>query len=148
MIRIGIRGNPEFSEVLESINEALDPTIPLDQAAALLLHRMRARFLAQTAPGGWKWKRSRAAEIREQEGRGGDTLFDTGNLFRSIQLSIDPTDPMARIIGTDVKYAPFHQEGKGDMFRPFIGFNEEDQDIAFRVLARYVATTLQHGAQQ
>lgn len=103
------------------------------EATALILNRIRTRFLAQEAPDGVAWEPSYAAFLRSFTGRGGGTGFDTGNMFHSIQqFSISPLE---QSIATDVAYAKYFQEGTEFMpAREFLGFNEEDEDLAIRVL--------------
>ena len=111
-----------------------------EEALALLLNRTRQRFLDQVAPDGTHWEPSYAAFLRSFNGRGGGTLFDTGTLFHSIQLySISPTEGA---IGTDVAYAKYHQFGEGDMHREFLGFSEEDENLALNVLLKNIAQVL------
>lgn len=112
----------------------LDPTTILDEAAALLLNRIRTNFLRQTAPDGTKWIESAAARYRDETGRGGGTLFDSGDLFHSIQLfSVSPTE---RSIASDVPYGPHHNFGEGQELREFMGFAELDGQLAERLVLK------------
>jgi phage gpG-like protein len=110
---------------------------------------MRARFLVETDPLGNKWPPSQAALRRARSGRGGGTLFDTGKLFRSIQLYADSIN--TRAIGTNVTsptgfpYAEKHQFGIGFPQRQFLGFADEDLDMMVKVILRRVAAGLKQG---
>lgn len=109
----------------------------LDEAAALLLNRIRQRFLEEKDPDGNPWIPSQAAIERRKEG-GTGTLFDTGNLWRSIQLG--DKRPLERIIGTfsdkDVSYGKYHQFGVPGRLpiRRFLGFGKSDEDLVNELL--------------
>lgn len=113
----------------------------LDEVQAIFLNRMRARFLATTAPDGTVWPVSKAAEHRAKIGRDGKTGFDTGTLWHSIQAYL-PTET-TRSIGTDVPYAKFFQEGtKYNVARQFLGFGTEDVAIARALILRKLKEAL------
>lgn len=141
-LEIEISGSEEVFKQLQNVQGLLiDPTAILDEAAALILNRMRRNFLTQTAPDGTKWPESAAARRRAETGRGGGTLFDTGQLFRSIQLfSIGPNE---RSIATDVEYAPIHNYGTAKMIaRVFMGFSEADAALAQGVALKKIKEAL------
>jgi phage gpG-like protein len=130
LIQLQVQGQQQFEEKLRLLYEALDTRTILDQGAALLFNRMRTRFLSEIDPTGVKWPRSQAAIRREKSGRGGGTLFDTGKLFRSLQLSAFGE---SRVISTNVTdkrgfpYGTTHQFGLfGNPRRQFIGFGDDD----------------------
>lgn len=111
------------------------PTDMLDEVQALLLNRMRARFLKTTSPDGYQWPVSKAALFRAATGRDGKTGFDTGTMFHSIQAYL-PT-LTTRTIGTDVPYARFFQDGTKYMPpREFIGFGDDDVALVKAFLIR------------
>lgn len=96
---------------------------------AVLLNRIRTRFLAQQTPDGVKWPESHAARIRRETGRDGGTLFDTGALFHSIKAVLQENGSIS--IQTDIEYARKHQFGEDGLpARPFLGFNKEDELLA------------------
>lgn len=112
----------------------------LDQAGAAILARLRETFLAEEDPTGSPWTPSLAGTIRKRKG-GSGTLFDTGTLFHSIQL-IDG-DPAERIIGTDVPYAIFLQEGTRFMPpRTILDFTDEHIAIATDIFNARIAEAL------
>jgi phage gpG-like protein len=80
----------------------------MDEAAASILNRLRETFLQEVDPMGVPWVPSKAGLRRKAQGSG-QTLFDTGTLWRSIQLATDMTTNEQRVIATDVRYAPFLQ---------------------------------------
>jgi len=129
----GFVGNENF---LKQIKEALLPDEVADEAGAILLNRIRTRFLDEETPDGERWIESRAAKSRRSSGRGGGTLFDSGTLFHSIQLFKRGTG--VRAIATDVPYAKDHQLGQnGNLRREFLGFGAEDTNVVKRlVIAR------------
>ena len=124
MLTVGISGTDTLSEKLAIVQEALDIDKVADQGAALLLHRIRERFLKQVGPDKIPWVPSFAALRRARTGRGGGTLFNTGRMFHSIQVFT--MGPGSRDIGTDVPYAPKHNFGIGQIRRQFLGFNDDD----------------------
>lgn len=109
----------------------------VSEAGALILNRIRKRFLAQESPDGVPWEPSFAAFRRSFTGRGGGTLFDTGTLFQSIQLF--SISPLEKAIATDVPYAPQHQYGTGKLpVREFLGFSDDDFLLAQAVLLKKI----------
>jgi len=137
MLRVEVRGFADLTATLKAAEAALDVTNLLDEAGAVLLQRIRSRFLAQVDPDGVPWPVSRAAMRRASSGRGGGTLYDTGRLFHSIQLHKTGQD--SRSIATDVPYAPEHNLGqKGQVTRVFLGFGEEDRDVVNRIVIRRI----------
>lgn len=120
MIVITQNGTEEILGKLDALQNAVVVEDILDEAQALLLNRIRARFMRQEAPDGSQWTPSFSA-IRE----GRATLYDTGRLFHSIQAY--RVGAGVRAIGTDVPYARKHQLGEDGMLkREFLGFNDED----------------------
>ena len=130
-ITIDVIGVAEVESLFSSL-EGFGKDSVLDQAGAVLLNRIRARFLRQVDTTGVPWKVSEAAKIRRRKGRGGGTLFDTGKLFHSISLS--KTGVGERAIGTDVEYAKYHQRGIGQENREFIGINSDDLGVVLKLL--------------
>ena len=123
MLSVEVVGLAELHAKVDKLEEALNPVAILDEIEALLLNRIRSRFLAETDPDGKKWIPSKRA-LKD----GGKTLFKTGTLFHSIQAHTD--GPNERSISTDVPYARPHNFGLGHMpIREFMGFNEEDLDL-------------------
>ncbi len=114
----------------------------LDEAAALMLNRIRRRFLAQQGTLGQPWIPSYAAIRRKALGRGGGTLFDTGALFHSIQVV--NLGPGKRSIGTDIPYAHKHQFGEDGMVRrEFIGASPEDLSAIDKLFTKRLAALAQ-----
>lgn len=141
MLKISISGVDGIMAVLGQTAGAVNATEILDEAEAILLNRIRARFLSEQGPDS-PWPVSRAAMIRKSGGyttRGGKrytgtgTLFESGNLFHSIQAHA--VDSTTRAIGTDVPYGPSHQFGTDGLpVREFLGFNEEDSAVIEKML--------------
>jgi phage gpG-like protein len=117
------------------------PTDMLDEAEALLLNRIKARFLATTDPAGNMWVESEAARVRAATGRDGLTGFDTGTLFHSIQAYLPTLS--TRTIGTDVPYAGyFHRGTKLMPPRNFMGFSQEDIELTRLLVLRRLKEAL------
>lgn len=135
-ITISVKGLAELEASLKRVAATLEPELYLDQGAALLLNNIRARFLQNVDPDGEPWKPSKAA-IK----RGGMTLFDTGRLFRSLQLYAD--EPNSRAIGTDVPYAHYHNFGVGGQERrTFMGFSDDDSKVVTRLIIKRIKDAL------
>jgi phage gpG-like protein len=136
MIAARIEGQPELQDRVNKIlNKALDPVALLDESSAILLNSIRSRFLNALDTDGTPWVVSHAAIWRDKSGRGGKTLFDTGNLFHSIQLFAVGND--SRAIGTDVPYGRKHQFGEEGMIRrEFLGVSEEDKELVMKMILR------------
>lgn len=150
MFRVTVQGQPGLVKALQGMATALDPVQILDEGAAVIYNRMRSRFLVETDPLGNRWPPSQAALRRARSGRGGGTLFDTGKLFRSIQLYAD--SQFTRSIGTNVTapggyfYPYVHQFGIGFPQRQFLGFAPEDLDVMMLVIRRRIANALKAAA--
>jgi phage virion morphogenesis protein len=150
LLTVTVQGQAGLLKAIEGMNEALDTRQILDEGAAVIYNRMRSRFLIQQAPDGTTWPVSRAAERRARSGRGGGTLFDTGRLFRSIQLFAE--SDTTRAIGTNVTspqgypYAEKHQFGIGFPQRQFLGFAEEDLQVMQKVITRRLIEGLSKGS--
>jgi phage gpG-like protein len=148
MINVLVRGLPQFEAIIAKLNIALDSTEILDEAGALLLNRIRTRFLAETDPDGVPWKPSKAAMKRRSGGykrkgifySGTGTLFESGRLFRSIQLWGD--GDKSRKISTDVPYAGYHNFGIGQEKRTFMGASEEDTLLCERLVVKRIKEAL------
>jgi phage virion morphogenesis protein len=127
----------EVERKLTKLTDATDSKAILDESAALLLNRIRTRFLSQTAPDGTKWTESQAAKDRARSGRGGGTLYDKGTLFHSIQLSNHGDS--GRMIGTDVPYAGFVNYGTIKLPpRIFMGVSDGDVDLVEKLIIRRI----------
>lgn len=136
MLRAGVFGVDEAISVLASVNESLNPTKILDEATAVLLARIRQRFLAEVDTDGKPWVPSLASKVRKA-GRGGGTLFNTGRLFHSIQEYAESLT--TRYIGTDVPYGKYHQFGTRTLpRREFLGVSNDDMDVMTKVIVRRV----------
>ncbi len=127
MLTLELGNVAQTLKMFSKVGEALDEDRIADEAGAVLLNRIRTRFLAEEDPEGKKWQESLSAKNRRKSGRGGGTLFNTGRLFHSIQLFRRGSG--VRAIGTDVPYAKKHQEGLGEVQRTFIGASNADINL-------------------
>jgi phage virion morphogenesis protein len=117
---------PQFRGLDGDLNELFKKE--MDQSAAAILNRLRTTFLAEQDPTGAAWIPSRSGNARRKKG-GTGTLFDSGRLFNSIQLSRQ-SDASERAIGTDVPYARKHQFGTDGMVkREFIAITPEHEEL-------------------
>ena len=138
LISIGVSGVDSFKKFAKELSSILDNDRVADEAGAILLDRIRKRFLDETDPDGRKWPKSKAAQRRKRQGKGGGTLYDTGTLWRSIQLFSRGTG--IRAIGTDVPYAKKHQYGLDGMEkRVFLGFSDDDVDLVEALIQKRIA---------
>ena len=124
---------------------------------AALLNRIRTRFLAKQDPDGGTWIPSVRGQIREAGGKtfrtvggrrkgftGTGTLFETGALFHSIQLS-EPSGGQIGI-GTDIPYASGLQKGEeGQPVRVFLGFGGDDVKFAEDVVQARIEEIIRRG---
>lgn len=147
LLHIQVKGQADLERKIQQLSEALDTRRILDEGAALLFNRMRSRFLAEVDPTGQKWPTSQAAIRRAITNRGGGTLFNTGKLFRSLQIYA--SSETSRMIGTDVTspkgypYGKVHQFGLGGFpKREFLGFGDTDVGLMSQVVVRRVVDAL------
>jgi len=141
MLTFSVQGQPTLEKVISALNDKLDLTLILDEAAALMYARNRARFLQQVDPDNVAWLPSKASLIRARRGRGGGTLYNTGKLFNSIQLYRVGED--SRAIGTDVPYGRFNQIGTIKIqARQFLGFGVEDIKLAHSLVLKRLTEAL------
>lgn len=131
MIKITVAGQAPIQNKLNKLIGGLNEEFIADEAAAIVFRRIRTRFLKQTSPDGERWQDSNAALQRALSGRGGGTLYDTGRLYKSIQLASEGRG--LRSIGTDVEYAP-----KLQPTWPFMGIADEDVTIVYRRLQAHI----------
>jgi phage gpG-like protein len=124
---VEVTGVDALHSLLQEFPRAAQDEGVLTQAAAVLLNRVKQRFLRQEAPDGSTWPESYAAIRRRESGRDGGTLFDTGALYHSI--NVYQPGPLQRAIYTGVPYAPKHEWGlEGELQRVFLGFSQGDID--------------------
>ena len=134
-IKVPITG---FEKLVRTLDVELDTERLEDEASAILLNRIRTNFLAERDPEGNPWKPSKAGIARRAKGSTG-TLYNTGNLFRSIQLSAKGT---SRAIGTNVAYAEKHQLGIGVEQRIFLGVTQADAELYEKFLLKRIKKAL------
>lgn len=133
-LSVELKGLNELQVKFDGLGDKLDLTAILDQAGAIILARIRARFLSQQAPDGSIWPVSKAALERKKSGRDGGTLFDTGTLFHSIQLHTEGEDARAITASAQNKegqyYGSFLQWGTVRLPpRVFLAFSDEDKQV-------------------
>lgn len=108
---------------LEGLIRVLSRKDLLDEPTAIVYNRVRTRYLEETAPDGTRWIQSQRAK---EENR--NTLYDTGDLYRSIQLAKGGDNQV--FIGTDVPYGYYHQFGTKKMVaRKFLGASDGDIEV-------------------
>jgi len=101
------------------------------RAGEAMLSRTRERFLREVDPEGNRWIPSVSGQARKASG-GGGTLYDTGNLYRSIRYVRRGT--LETSLETPLDYAAKHQFGlEGMPARPFLGFSTSDVDELLRI---------------
>ena len=127
-----------FDQLLRTLDVELDTERLEDEASAILLNRIRTNFLAERDPEGNPWKPSKAGIARRAKG-GTGTLYKTGNLFRSIQLSAKGS---SRAIGTNVAYGEKHQLGIGVEQRIFLGVTQADAELYEKFLLKRIKKAL------
>jgi phage gpG-like protein len=141
LLNIRVQGLPEVEARIAALNTAINPTLIADEAGALIFNRIRTRFLQQVDSSNQPWKPSLAALTRAKTGRGGGTLYDTGNLFRSLQLFA--AGPNAREIGSNVPYGPYHNFGTGRTpQREFLGIGRDDINLAEQLVMMRILKAL------
>lgn len=149
MLKTSLEGFEALQAVVGKIVDTLTPDFVLEEAQALLLNRIRTRFLEYRGPVA-RWVPS-AAGLRRLSGKytyrngkkytGTGTLFETGTLFHSIQAFRE--DPYTVSIGTDVPYAIYLQNGTLKMPpRVFLGVNDEDALLVSKLVIKRLKEVL------
>jgi len=117
------------------LNKLFDREMAASTAA--ILNRLRTTYLAEQDPAGAPWIPSRSGIARRKRG-GTGTLFDSGRLFRSIQLATLPNLGEASIF-TDVPYANKHNLGTDGMVkREFLAITPEHASMALSIFEKKV----------
>ena len=115
--------------LLEAISDEVANEEFMDDVAAIILNRVRTRFLSEVDSEGTPWPPS-AAGLKRRAAGGTGTLFDTGRLFHSISVRDEGLGE--RLVYTDVPYAKYHQYPKSEIGRhrlprrEFIGVSQDD----------------------
>ena len=143
MLEVQVIGLDALRARLDKLQDALDPEDILDEAEALLLNRIRQRFMDQVDPDGNKWQPLNPKYAKKKMARwgGGGILFASGAMFHSIQAFV--SGPNERSIATDDPKARFHQFGTVRMpRRMFLGFSDEDLYLTERRVLQRVMEAL------
>lgn len=130
----------------ENVKNEMDIEKILDYACDLLLYRIKYRFMHEESPEGVAWIPSQRGLIRASGGytyrdgkkyTGTGTLFETGNLYHSIQLDQNKETGLRRI-GTNVFYGPYLQYPSKDRPnmppRVFLGWNDDDMKVVQNII--------------
>lgn len=138
----------QLTAILQTVAEVLEPEKVVDEAATIILNHTRQRYLQEVNPDGKAWIPSKAATKRRRAG-GTGTLFETGTLWRSIQLAAEHGEN-ERVIeagaysekGTE--YGQFHNFGVPGLFpvRQFMGVPESDIELFEARMMQKVAEAL------
>jgi len=118
--------NRNMQAMVDRINNAqfAFKTIQAQALADILKH-----FKDEEGPRG-KWKPSKRVEER-----GGKTLQDTGKLRGGLIGSYTGSEA---IIENAVEYGSYHQDGTGDMNRPFMWISDKAIDLMTSTLLRFI----------
>lgn len=138
---IEVTGVADVNKLFKDIQLATGNTTEvLDEAAAIMLNRIRGRFLEAKDPDGNMWPASQGAKDRAtplgqtvgtKTYLDGLTLFRSGKLFHSIKAG-KPSNS-SRSIYTNISYGKYHNDGLGQVKRVFLGFSTQDVDILFKL---------------
>lgn len=129
-----------FDRALANASRKLSNTKPLMASIGeALVSSTIKRFVAETAPDGKKWKKSKRAASEN-----GATLTDTGRLRKSIDFAATPAKVM---VGSNAVYARIHQMGgkagkghKADIpARPYLGVSKADMEEAKALLNSFLS---------
>lgn len=125
MIEIKVTGVAETVARMERVQQAIDNGSILDMAMAVVLANTQRRFLQRVDPDGVPWIDSRAGFQRNQEkGNPFGTLYDTGNLFRS--LGAETISQFEGVVFQDDEQAPYGV----DLFDTWYFLGPSDEDMA------------------
>ena len=136
--KLNVLSSPEFG------------TDVLDQGLAIFLNRIRTRFRSELGPDNAPWTPSLAGLIRKSGKftyRNGKkytatgTLFETGNLWHSIQ-AFDTGKKDTRGIATDVVYAKYLQKDLSTGPWVFMASGDDDMTVFERLVLKRVVEAL------
>jgi len=125
-IQIQVNGLPEVRKMLkEIVKQYGDASKPLSVFGEYKLLSLREQWDREENPYGQKWKKLAPATIEEKRRNNKmlGILTRDGVLKGSFTYSI--TNNLLTI-GTNVRYAPYHQFGQGVPKRQMLGLNDED----------------------
>lgn len=145
----------ETKKLIEELLKRTSDIGPVQEGVGqILVSSTQLRFMNQAGPDGSPWAQLSAVTLsrRRKGGRGAQILRDTGRLMNSVTSKITDNEVQ---IGTNVIYAGTHQFGakKGDYgktkrngpipwgnipARPFLGYNNEDNENVNELIQRYV----------
>lgn len=140
----------QIQTLTAELTDAIDPEEILDQASSTILSRTIRRFRNQTTPDGRRWETSEASRIRARGGytisgirrrkaTGGNTLFATGDLFRSFDL-IDDGNGQRRIVN-NAPYAIYLNTVDNNKWQ-FLGAGEQDIQLFLNIVQDRIARAL------
>lgn len=140
----------QIQTLTADLTDAIDPEEILDQASSTILSRTIRRFRNQRTPDGIPWEVSEAARIRQAGGftysgvprrrvTGGNTLFATGDLFRSFRLLDDGNGQ--RRITNNAPYAIYLNTVDNGKWQ-FLGAGEQDIQLFLNIVQDRIARAL------
>ena len=139
-VKITVSGLAETEKRMEDIASGAWKRGLLAIVGGLVQRQTVTRIRSEkTAPSGaaWAgWAKSTARRKRKGDG----LMVETGRLMGSISASVAGD---TAVIGTNVFYGAFHQEGTPKMLaRPFLGLSKANEDEVTGAAERFIAARL------
>lgn len=126
-MRIEIRGKKELKDLIREYQKRLgDLSTPFADFGEWKLRALRAQWDREETPSGKKWKPLAPATVEEKRRNNkmpGILVRDLNLRDRSFSYKANAESMK---FGTNARYAPKHQLGRGVPKREFLGVNEED----------------------
>ncbi|NOQ30241.1 MAG: hypothetical protein GQ570_03865 [Helicobacteraceae bacterium] len=135
-LQVGLLGSiAQVQKLLQETSPAVEKV--LDTAEAVILNRIRTRFLAEVDTDGKPWIPSKAGQKRRSSG-GTGTLFASGALFHSIHaIRVSTTERSVTFDQTQAPYGVYHMRGTKHLpKREFLGVNSSDVAAVTSVLTK------------
>jgi len=137
-VQIQVKGLPKVRKMLrEVVKRYGDASKPLAEFGKYKLWSLREQWDREENPYGQKWKKL-APETIEEKRRNGkmlNILTRDGILRDSFTYSVANN---SLTIGTNIRYAHYHQFGKGVPKRQILGLNDEDIKELMTTITEYL----------
>ena len=138
-VAVKIQGVNSVNIMLDKIKEsARDMTSPLKKGGLIMLRSVDLNFQRSGRPKTWRPLAKSTLRWKIMHGYSPFPLIRSGDLRRSFVYRVENRNRL--LVGTAVKYAPFHQFGTRTMpARPFLVFQRQDIRQIKELILKHIA---------